>query len=88
MRVCTYNMITLSYGTFMKIPKLFEIYVISLILTENTCSQHMKIDLNMKGYHTKTRYLWKKQIICEDHELIYINRRNLYFLFGFICFLF
>jgi len=74
-RLCNFNNIALSIETFMDIPYLFDIYILSLFLTENTQQLHM---LNgTKSYYTKTRCLWKRMRICNGYEFVHIDSRNL-----------
>jgi len=73
-RINNYKMITLSYETFMKIPKLFDFYILSLILTEDA-QQLYKID---DGYCLMTVYLWKRLYLTEDYKYVYLHDNNLF----------
>ena len=69
-RLYNYNKIVLSYETFMKIPKLFDFYILSLFLTEDTRQLHILNGIKM-------RYLWKGKSICDNSEYIHIYELNL-----------
>lgn len=78
--ICNYKKITLSYETFINIPKLFDMYVLSLLLTENT-RESIKINEIYKSYNVqywiRTKYLWKGIYFCNYYENVYVNHRNL-----------
>jgi len=65
--------ITLSYDTFMKIPKLFDFYILSLVLTEDI---HQLYKLYEK-YTINTIHLWKRLYLCNKYKNVYIHRKNL-----------
>jgi len=73
--LCNDNAIAISFETFMKIPYLFDFYILSLFLTEDTQQLHIRNDT--MGYYTKTRCLWKRMCICNGYEFVHIDNRNL-----------
>jgi len=57
----------------MKIPRLFDFYILSLILVEDA-HQFYKIDDN---YCSKTIYLWERLYLTKDYRYVYIHHKNL-----------
>ena len=72
-RINEYKMITLSNETFMKITRLFDFYILSLILVEDA-QQFYKIDDN---YCLMTIYLWERLYLTKDYRYVYIHHKNL-----------
>jgi hypothetical protein len=71
-RVCNYKQIILSYETFIKIPKLFETYILSLLLTEDN-SKLIKVNV----FWMKTKYLWKREKYLNMYNDVIIGNKNL-----------
>ena len=69
-RLHNHNRIILSYETFMKIQRLFNFYILSLFLTEDTRDLHILNGIKM-------RYCWNEKSICEKCEYIHINEQKL-----------
>lgn len=64
--------IILSYKTFMKIPFLYEIYILSLLLTENT-QEMRKINNN---YIISTKKLYKGRIFNDHYDDVIVGNKN------------
>jgi hypothetical protein len=66
LRVCNYKQIILSFETFMKIPKLFEIYILSLLLTEHE-----------NKLWIRTKYLWKRDTYLYMYNDVLLGTKNI-----------
>jgi len=72
-RLCNYKQIILSNETLMTIPKLFEIYVLSLLLTKD----HSNLIKIMNGYWMKTKFLWKQIKYLDMYNYVRFGNKNL-----------
>ena len=70
-----YKKIILSYETFMNIPYLFDLYIISLILVEDL---HIIYHKKHIGYNIKNKLILLDTLFTDlHHEYVYLSLKNL-----------
>lgn len=71
-RICDYKQVILSFYTFMLIPYLFETYILSLILTQDTNKL-----VKENEFWMKTKFLWKRIKFFNVYNDVIIGNKNL-----------
>ena len=69
--------IVLSYSSLISYPDLFQFYILSLLLTENTQKLDKYINLYINEFFIKTTVLFSIDDFMDDYSTICISNTNL-----------